>query len=96
MHHPALFQSGHALHLYIEERGGVVLAWESTPLWLRMHARMKPETLKGWAVMVSTATGMRRALLVPKAAMSGEDKIALRRWQAQRRDTFARINDRDG
>jgi hypothetical protein len=39
---------------------------------------------------------MRRALLIPRSAMSGEDRIALRVWRAQRRDTFQRINDRGG
>jgi hypothetical protein len=61
-----------------------------------MHARMKPNLLRSWATMVSTPTGMKRALIVPKAAMSGEDKMALRRWQAQRQDTFQRLNDRRG
>jgi hypothetical protein len=84
------------LHRYVEERGGVVLAWEGTPLFLRMTARIKPDVLRTWAVMANSPTGMRRALLVPKAAMSGEDRMALRRWQQQRRDTFQRINDRRG
>jgi hypothetical protein len=89
-----MFASSRELTRYIEERGGVVLAWESTPLWLRMTARMKPDLLRSWATMVSTPTGMKRALLIPKAAMSGEDRIALREWRSQRQNTFARLNDR--
>jgi hypothetical protein len=96
MHHPALFSDSRSLHRYVEERGGVVLAWESTPLWLRMTARMKPDLLRSWATMVSTPTGMKRALIVPKAAMSGEDRQALRTWRAQRQNTFQRLNDRGG
>jgi len=95
MQHPALSSASRSLHRYVEEHGGVV-AWDGTPLFLRMTARIKPDVLRTWATMANSPTGMRRALIVPKAAMSGEDKIALRRWQAQRRDTFARINDRDG
>jgi hypothetical protein len=83
--HTPLFQDGRTLHRYVDERGGCVLAWGGTPLFLRMTARIN---------MVSTDTGMRRALIVPKSAMSGEDKMALRRWQQQRRDTFQRINGR--
>jgi hypothetical protein len=55
---------------------------------------MKPDLLRSWATMASTPTGMKRALLVPKAAMSGEDKMALRAWRAQRQNTFQRLNDR--
>jgi hypothetical protein len=93
MHHPALFSDSRSLHRYVEEHGGVV-AWDGTPLFLRMTARIKPDVLRTWATMVSTDTGMRRALIVPKSAMSGEDKMALRRWQQQRRDTFQRLNER--
>jgi hypothetical protein len=96
MHHPALFSDSRSLHRYVEEHPGVVLAWESTPLFLRMTARIKPDVLRTWAVMANSPTGMRRALLIPRSAMSGEDRIALREWRAQRQSTFQRINDRDG
>ena len=74
-----------------------MLVWEHTAPWLRMHARMKPEMLKRWLTMVCTpGSNTRRALIVPKGALSAEDKMALRRWQAQRRDVFQRINDQNG
>jgi hypothetical protein len=57
---------------------------------------MKPELSRSWAMMVSTPTGMRRAMIVPKAALSEEDRRAMKEWQAHCRNTFARINDRDG
>jgi hypothetical protein len=40
---------------------------------LRLHARMKPQLLRSWATMVSTPTGMRRAMIVPKTALSEEE-----------------------
>jgi hypothetical protein len=95
MPHPALFSDSRSLHRYVEEHGGVV-AWDGTPLFLRMTARIKPDVLRSWAVMANSPTGMRRALIAPKAAMSGEDRMALRTWRAQRQDTFQRVNDRRG
>jgi hypothetical protein len=89
-----MFSSSRELHRFTEEHGGII-CWESTPLWLRLHARMKPEMLKRWLTMVCTpGSNTRRALIVPKAAMSGEDRMALREWQTQRRNTFARLNGR--
>jgi len=44
--------------------------------------------------MANSPTGMRIALIVPKSAMSGEDRMALRAWRAQRQNTFQRLNDR--
>jgi hypothetical protein len=92
MNLPSMFASRRELTRYIEERGGVVLAWESTPLWLRMMARMRPDLLRSWATMIPT--GMRRAMIVPKSALSEEDRRAMREWQAQRRNTFERLNGR--
>jgi hypothetical protein len=92
--HPPLLQDGRSLHRYVEDHPGVVLAWESTPLFLRMTARIKPDVLRTWAVMANSPTGMRRALIVPKSAMSGEDRMALRAWRAQRQNTFQRLNGR--
>jgi hypothetical protein len=87
-----MFASSRELTRYIEERGGIV-CWESRPV-LRLHARMKPELLRSWATAVSTPTGMRRAMIVPKTALSEEDRRAMKEWQAQRRNTFARLNGR--
>ena len=93
MHHPALFSDSRSLHRYVEEHGGVV-AWDGTPLFLRMTARIKPDVLRTWATMANSPTGMRIALIVPKSAMSGEGRMALRAWRAQRQNTFQRLNDR--
>jgi hypothetical protein len=53
--------------------------------------------LKGWLTMVCTpGSNTRRALIVPRGALSAEDRMALREWRAQRQSTFQRINDRSG
>jgi hypothetical protein len=90
---PAMFASSRELSRYVEQHGGII-CWESTPVWLWLHARMKPELLRSWATMVSTPTGMRRVMIVPKTVLSEEVRRAMKEWQAQRRNTFARINGR--
>jgi hypothetical protein len=70
-----------------------VIAWENTPLWLRLTARCRIDLIRQWQTLVTTPQGMRRVLLVPRSAMSEEDRAAMQMWRSQRKDSFSRLND---
>jgi hypothetical protein len=87
-----MFGSSRELHRFVEEHGGVI-AWESTPLWLRMVARHRVDLVRQWQSLCSTPSGTKRVLIVPRSAMSEEDRRVMQEWQAQRKDSFSRLND---
>jgi hypothetical protein len=90
--HPPMFGSSRELHRYCEGRA-VVIVWEHTAPWLRLVARCRIDLVRQWQTLCTTPQGTKRVLIVPKSALSEEDRRVMQEWRSQRKDSFSRLND---